>query len=131
MGMPRMTVGGRTLDLDQQQVLRAMRDVAPEPLREHLVEIADTQFPPKQVLATVTGWDRQSFTTMEAQRMLNRLGFVCRRAATPAHPAIAATTSPPGPTMEQRVDALQAGLVVANQAIAALTARITDLEARC
>jgi hypothetical protein len=29
-----------------------------------------TVYPPKQVLATVSGWDRTSFTTMEAQRVL-------------------------------------------------------------
>ena len=29
--------------------------------------------------ATVTGWDRTSFTTMEANRVLTRLGFNCCR----------------------------------------------------
>jgi tetratricopeptide (TPR) repeat protein len=61
------------------EVLTGMRNVQPEPIREHLVEIADIEFPPKQVLATVTGWDRQSFTTMEANRVLTRLGFKCAR----------------------------------------------------
>jgi len=44
--------------------------VHPEPIREHLVEMLATVYPPKQVLATVSGWDRTSFTTMEAQRVL-------------------------------------------------------------
>jgi tetratricopeptide (TPR) repeat protein len=81
MVMPRhrMIVGGRELDLSMDEVLSKMRKVQPEPIREHLVEIADTEFPPKQVLATVTGWDRQSFTTMEANRVLTRLGFNCSR----------------------------------------------------
>ncbi|MFJ9785194.1 hypothetical protein ACIRSS_36875 [Amycolatopsis sp. NPDC101161] len=57
-----------------------MRNVDPETIREHLVEIGRTVFPPKQVLAVVTGWERTSFTTMEAQRVLTKVGFVCRRA---------------------------------------------------
>ena len=57
-----------------------MRGVRPEPIREHLVEVLDTAYPPKQVLAAVTGWQRTSFTTMEAQRVLTRAGFACRRA---------------------------------------------------
>lgn len=81
MVMPRhrMIVGGRELDLSMDEILTKMRNVQPEPIREHLVEIADIEFPPKQVLATVTGWDRQSFTTMEANRVLARLGFKCSR----------------------------------------------------
>lgn len=81
MVMPRhrMIVGGRELDLSMDEILTKMRNVQPEPIREHLVEIANIEFPPKQVLATVTGWDRQSFTTMEANRVLTRLGFTCSR----------------------------------------------------
>ena len=52
----------------------------PEPIRQHMVEIDGTAYPPKQVLAEITGWPRQSFTTMEANRVLLRLGFICRRA---------------------------------------------------
>lgn len=76
----RFTVGGRRLKLTKDQVVRAMSGVEPETINKHLVEMNDTVFPPKQVLATVTGWERQSFTTQEAQRVLKRLGFVCRRA---------------------------------------------------
>jgi hypothetical protein len=75
-----MKVGGRVLNLTMDEVLRKMEGQEPEPIREHLVEMLGTVFPPKQVLATVTGWDRQSFTTMEAQRVLQRIGFTCRRA---------------------------------------------------
>src|SRR4051812_29676743 len=57
-----------------------MQGVRPEGIREHIVEIHHTPYLSKQVLAVVTGWERQSFTTMEAQRVLARLGFICRRA---------------------------------------------------
>jgi hypothetical protein len=79
MAMPRrrMIVGGRVLDVSMDEVLTKMHDIRPEPIRKHLVEISNVEFPPKQVLAIVAGWDRQSFTTMEANRVLTRLGFKC------------------------------------------------------
>ena len=76
----KFTVGGRSIELAPDQVTRAMREVNPEPISKHLVEMNGTVYPPKQILATLTGWERQSFTTQEAQRVLTRLGFVCRRA---------------------------------------------------
>jgi hypothetical protein len=71
----RFMVGGRELDLTADEVIRSMRGVEPEPIREHFVVVGDNLFPPKQVLAQATGWDRQTFTTMEAARVLKRLGF--------------------------------------------------------
>lgn len=131
--MPRMTVGGRTLDLDQEQVLRKMRGVEPEMIREHLVEVGETVFPPKQVLAVVTGWDRQTFTTMEANRVLARVGLTCRRPGGSAGGRAAWVPVPPDrepPTLEERVTGLEEALIVAQQAIVGLTARIGTLEAR-
>ena len=131
--MPRVTVGGRSFDFDRERIVRKMRGVEPESIREHLVEVGGTKFPPKQVLAVVTGWDRQSFTTMEAQRVLTRVGFVCRRVGDVAKGAAVAAESLPGPgpvAVDIRVAALEAGLVVANQAIASLTSRISALESQ-
>src|SRR5690242_16982295 len=79
--MARFIVGGRELDLTKDEVVRRMRNVRPEPIRTHVIEISGTEFPPKQVLEQVTGWDRRSYTTMEANRVLTRLGFPSRRAA--------------------------------------------------
>jgi hypothetical protein len=60
-------------------------------------------FPPKQVLAVVTGWDRQSFTAMEAQRVLTTVGSLCRRAGSMAAGAAASVQPTPaqirGPSM--------------------------------
>lgn len=126
-----MTVGGRPFDFDKERIVRKMRRVEPEPIREHLVEVEGRAFPPKQVLAMVTGWERLSFTTMEAQRVLTKVGFVCRRAGDVTASGGAVSTSGLGSgTLDERVTALEAGLVVANQAIAAMTSRIADLEGR-
>jgi hypothetical protein len=127
MVMPRrrMIVGGRELDLTANNVLDKMRNVEPEPIREHLVEIGNTEFPPKQVLATVTGWDRTSFTTMEANRVLNRLGFNCCRIAHRPDGAAQEELSP----IDRRLSAVEAALAVAQEAIAGLANRVAKLEA--
>ncbi len=76
----RFTVGGKSFDLTKEQVVNAMKDVPADNVQKHIVEIDGQAFPPKQVFATVTGRERQTFTTMEAQRVLKRLGFACRLA---------------------------------------------------
>lgn len=138
--MVRATVGGRSFDFSKAEIERCMRGVQPEPIREHIVEMLDTVFPPKQVLATVTGWDRTSFTTMEAQRVLSRVGFVCRRAGADhsGRPAwvvdrasedeIGTITEPEVPDL--RLTRLEAQLAVAQEAIASLAARVQKLELR-
>jgi hypothetical protein len=132
MIMPRrrMVVGGRELDLTMNDVLRKMRDVQPEPIRDHLVEIGDAEFPPKQVLATVTGWERQSFTTMEANRVLTRLGFNCCRVGHQPddQPAPGAGQQEPS-SIEGRLSAAETALAVAQEAIAGLRNRVAALEA--
>jgi len=113
----RSVVGGRELDLTADDVIRSMRGVEPETIREHFVVIDDKLFPPKQALAQVTGWDRQTFTTMEATRVLSRLGFVCQRAGQPVDgrpawvPQGKADLEEQGPvTIEQRLSAVGVGV---------------------
>jgi len=135
--MVRATVGGRQFDFSKVEIERRMRGVQPEPIREHLVEVLDTVYPPKQVLAAVTGWERTSFTTMEAQRVLSRVGFICRRAGATGDGQrawvvdqvpdyIRTATEPEAPDM--RLARLEAQLTVAQEAIASLAARVQKLE---
>jgi hypothetical protein len=121
----RMVVGGRELDLTANDVLDKMRNVEPEPIREHLVEIGNKEFPPKQVLAAVTGWDRQSFTTMEANRVLTRLGFSSHRIGYRPGGSEHEELSP----VERRLFAAESALTVAQEAIAGLANRVAKLEA--
>jgi len=79
--MTTMTVSGRTYDLDPQRVEKALRGELPEPIYEHYVVINGRRWPPKQVLALVTGLDRADFTTHQARRALTRLGFSAARVA--------------------------------------------------
>ena len=78
--MPTMTVSGHKYNLDSRRVQAALQGALPEPIREHFVVINGRRWPPKQVLARVTGLDRADFTTHQARRALTRLGFPAGRA---------------------------------------------------
>jgi hypothetical protein len=90
-----MTVSGHQYSLDPRSVELALGEELPEPIHEHFVVINGRRWPPKQVLALVTGLDRADFTTHQARRALTRLGFPAGRATSSSsrHPT-AATPQP-------------------------------------
>ena len=92
-----MTVSGHQYSLDSRGVEVALHGALPEPILEHFVVISGRRWPPKQVLALVTGLDRADFTTHQARRALTRLGFPAGRAVNPRgrHPATARSAKPP------------------------------------
>lgn len=127
----KFTVGGETFDLTREQVITAMRNAPIDTIQKHVVEIDGQAFPPKQVFGTVTGRARQSFTTMEAQRVLTRLGFVCRRGGRPEDgtPAwVPADGDEPDATFDDRLASLEAAVGTIQAAVAGLHARLNDLE---
>ena len=81
--MTAMTVSGHRYDFDAQGVEEALRGELPEPIQEHFVVINGRRWPPKQVLALITGLDRADFTTHQARRAMTRLGFAAGRVARP------------------------------------------------
>jgi hypothetical protein len=98
--MPTMTVSGHRYDLDRRNVEAALQGVLPEPIQEHFVVINGRRWPPKQVLALITGLDRADFTTHQARRALTRLGFSAARAASSGgHHRIASSAAPPRPAV--------------------------------
>lgn len=87
-------ISGHEFDLRAADIADAVRHADPEPIREHYVVVDGRRYPPKQVLAAVTGLDRADFTTHQARAVLRRLGFgVYRRGRAPAtgHDAAIAT----------------------------------------
>lgn len=127
----RFTVGGQEYDLTKEQVINAVKDMPIEPIRKCLVEIGGTAYPPKQVFGAITGRTRQSFTTMEAQRVLMKLGFVCRRVGslddgTPAWTAADPTSD--ANSLEGRLTSLESAMGTALAAIAGLQVRLSTLE---
>ena len=97
--MPTMTVSGHRFHLDRHGVEAAVDGVLPEPIHEHFVVINGRRWPPKQVLALVTGLDRADFTTHQARRALTRLGFPAARAVSSRehHARAAQEPRPPEP----------------------------------
>src|SRR5271169_4664090 len=96
-----MTVSGHRYELDRDGVQAALQGVLPEPIHEHFVVINGRRWPPKQVLALVTGLDRADFTTHQARRALTRLGFPAARALRSPEHHMRATqaTGPSGPAV--------------------------------
>ena len=76
-----LVIAQRPFALRASQVERSMRGVLPEPVKDHFVVVASRRYPPKQVLAHVTGLDRADFTTHHARRILTGLGFPAGRRA--------------------------------------------------
>ncbi len=107
--MATMTVSGHQYDLDSRSVEAALQGALPEPIHEHFVVINGRRWPPKQVLALVTGLDRADFTTHQARRALTRLGFTAARAARPRerHPVMSSSAAPPGPSVADTAGRLQ------------------------
>jgi hypothetical protein len=136
--MVRAIVGGRLFDFDKEKIEERMRGVQPETIREHVVEMLGTVYPPKQVVAALTEWPRSSFTTLEAQRVLTRAGFRCRRGGRNIEGRLAwmpvessDVTGSPGDQSDsalERLAKLEDGLVVTQSALAELARRIGRLE---
>lgn len=73
------TVAGQQYEFDASEVEALLAPVDPEPVNEHYVVVRGRRFPPKQVLALLTGLDRADFTTHQARAILRRLGFGVHR----------------------------------------------------
>lgn len=71
----RFRLGGRDVDVTSDAVQTALRDVTPETIRLHAVRVEGQLYPAKQAVAAATGLDRLDFTTVNARRVLQRLGF--------------------------------------------------------
>src|SRR6266571_8799541 len=99
--MTAMTISGQRYDLDARRVQEALQGELPEPITEHFIVVNGRRWPPKQVLALVTGLDRADFTTHQARRALTRLGFSAGRTASArvrhAGGAATAASSPSAP----------------------------------
>jgi hypothetical protein len=97
--MPTMTVSGHQFNLEARSVEASLQGTLPEPIHEHFVVINGRRWPPKQVLALVTGLDRADFTTHQARRALTRLGFPAGRAvsARARHPDTSGAIAPRPP----------------------------------
>lgn len=89
-----VTIAGRPFTLRRSDVLKALRNVDPEPISSHFVVVGSRRFPPKQVIGEITGLDRADFTTHQARRTLLRLGFTAGRSGARSRPTLMRTEVP-------------------------------------
>lgn len=82
-----VTIAGQRVDLSSRALVAAMERAEPEKLRDHFVVVEGQRYPPKQVIAAVTGIDRNDFTTNQARSILRRLGFIVGRVGVVSEPA--------------------------------------------
>jgi hypothetical protein len=73
--MPRFVIRGKEYNLSMEDVINSMKGVEPEPIRRHYVKIDGKEYPIKQVVAGTLRIARISFTSMDAYRILTKLGF--------------------------------------------------------
>lgn len=88
-------VAGKDFSLDADRVSRRLKEVLPDPLTEHYVVVEGRRYPPKQIIALVTGLDRADFTTHQARRVLRRLGFTVGRRSNRSTPVKHAVSAGP------------------------------------
>lgn len=79
--MAHFVISGHGFELERGSIEESVTNVLPDPVKEHYVVIRGRRYPPKQVIARVTGLDRADFTTHQARRVLRRLGFTAARKA--------------------------------------------------
>ena len=77
--MPTFTLGGRTYSVSMKDVLAALRSVEPEPIRRYYVIVDGKMYPIKQVVSVALNIPRIAFTSMDAYRILRKLGFEVRQ----------------------------------------------------
>jgi hypothetical protein len=101
-------IAGQPFVLRSSDVVQALRDVDPEPIKSHFVVIDARRFPPKQVVSEITGLDRADFTTHQARRTLIRLGFPAgRRGVAASNTREINDHGPRGPSPERLTDRLR------------------------
>jgi hypothetical protein len=89
-----VTIAGRSFTLRRGDVLKALRNVDPEPIYSHFVVVGSRRFPPRQVIGEITCLDRADFTTHQARRTLLRLGFTAGRRGSQSTSPLARTEAP-------------------------------------
>lgn len=74
-------VSGHDLNLSKEDVQHALKTIKAQPVRKVYVKIGKKEIPVKQAFEEITkvkGLVRPVFTTQDAARVLNRLGFEIR-----------------------------------------------------
>jgi hypothetical protein len=89
-------------DLDVATVIARLRDIEPEPVREHGVRIGGVVYPVKQAFERAVRLPRTAFTSHIALRHLRNLGFeIVSKSVPSAAPATVEEQQPPTASLHQ------------------------------
>lgn len=75
MGHDTFELRGKRFDLSRAEVEERLKRVEAKPVTKYQVRINGKAYPPKQALAAAIGKPVANFTTMDATRILSKLGF--------------------------------------------------------
>src|SRR5208282_6061968 len=79
--MQSFVLNGKRYNFSHSQVLGVVKNQIPRRIEKYRVELDGVDFPPKQILELLTGIEPINFTTMDAQRILKKLGFASQTAS--------------------------------------------------
>ena len=71
----RFILRGTAYNIKKEDVAEAMKDVQPKASKKYYIRINNQEYPIKQALSTVVGIPSASFTSQDAYRILDKLGF--------------------------------------------------------
>jgi len=71
----RITIRGIEFEVTREDIIKAARRITPERITRWYVEIEGVRYPIKQVVAEALGLRKLDFTTADAKRLLEKLGF--------------------------------------------------------
>ena len=73
--MAQFTIHGTRFEIGREDVIKTLEKTEPGRITKYFVEIDDKRYPIKQVLSEVLGIHLVGFTSMDAFRVLEKLGF--------------------------------------------------------
>lgn len=73
--MVQITIRGRKFDISKQDIINAVKGEEPRNIKSYSVEINGKDFPIKQPVELATKLPAIAFTSMDAYRLLDKLGF--------------------------------------------------------
>jgi len=79
----RFTIRGKSVTLSANDIERAVKGKGATRITMHYVEVGGVPYPVKQVVAAATDLPLIAFTTMDAYRVLEKLGFRVKQVKRP------------------------------------------------
>ena len=70
-----ITISGKQYEADREKVIKAVEGKEPRLIKSYYVDIEGRQYPIKQALQLTLRLPAIAFTSMDAYRLLDKLGF--------------------------------------------------------